>query len=786
VSWGAAEGGGVVDGITGAIDLFPYDFAREMEANKEMFAATASYGSFPFAVSSRTPNATQTVRAMAQLVSSGFFDVLGVNPSLGRMFDSSDATAPGKNPVTVLSFDYWQSHFAGARAVLGKAVIVNGSPFEIVGVAPEHFFGISLDVDPDMWIPLTMQPQVTLRDSWLAPRGLMWLHMISRMPAGVSLAKAREWTTLELRRNLIARKGGSISPDEMKDITLSRVELQPGGRGVTGLRRQYWEPLQILMGVTGVVLLIACANLASFSLARMASREKEIFARLALGAGRARIVRQMLTEGLVLSVLGGLLGLALASWAAQALIHFVISRGDRTPLDSTPDAAVLGFTFAASILTGILFSVVPAFRASQVDLASRLRVSTRSVVSDSSRPGRIPLSRILVSAQVALSLVLLAGAGLFIQTLHNLDRQGFGFNRQNALLVEFDAKVAGYRTDNQIRGYDRRLLERLAALPEVRAVSMSAAQPVSDFSWRSIVFTGLGPGVLSRPLRPGENISSFINSATPRYFEVCGIELLAGRSFEERDRNQAGKVAVVSQAFAKHFFPSGDTLGQLVSVAGTAGQWQIVGVVSDGRYTGAREAPPPMIYLPLFELEGDDAFAGSLQLRTAGDPQQTIAQVRKAFAEVDPNVALSRIEMFTEVTDRFLSRERLISRLSTFFSIGAILLAAIGLYGVMSHSVARRSGEIGVRMALGAEGSAIRSMILRESTIMLAAGIAIGVPVTLGVTRAIRSQLFGVSPFDTATLTAAAFMIGLVTLLAGWLPASHASKVDPIIALRDE
>jgi len=785
VFWGKGDNAGVQAGLVGSIDLFPYDFARDMESNREMFAETAFSGSFPIAVSARTSGTAQAGRAMTQLVSGSYFHMLGVHAALGRTIDSSDALTAGKNPVAVLSFRYWQRQYSGARSVVGKPLIVNGAPFEIVGVAPEHFFGVSLDGDPDLYVPITMQPQVMLQPSFLGPHGMFWVHMMSRMRSGVSMAQAREWAAIQLRRDLVARSGGTLSSDPMREIQESFVDLQPGGRGITMLRSHYWEPLRILMGVTGVVLLIACVNLASFSLARMASREKEIFARLALGAGRSRIVRQVLTEGLLLSLLGGLLGLMLAIVAAQMLISFVVIGADRTPLDPTPDRAVLAFTLAASVLSGLLFSVIPAFRASQVDIASRLRVSSRSVMSESSRPGRMPLSRILVASQVALSLVLLAGAGLFVQTLRNLDRQGFGFNRQNALLVEFDARVAGYRPD-RVRAYYKRLLEKIEASPGVRAVSLSASQPVSGGSWRSLIFTGLGPGVLSRPVRPDEHIASNINAITPHYFDACGIPLLAGRGLEERDAGQSEKVAVVSQEFARHFFPKGDTLGQLVSIAGTPGQWRIVGIFTDGRYNNARQAPPPMIYLPLWQVSDEDIFVGSLQLRTTGDPEQAIAQVRRTFAEVDPEVPISRADTFVRETGRFLTQERLISRLSGFFSIGALLLACIGLYGVMSHSVGRRSGEIGVRMALGAQGFEIRRMILRETFVMLAAGVVIGVPASLAVARAVQSQLYGVRPFDPATLAAATLLITIVMIGAGWLPAWRASRVDPMSALRDE
>ncbi|MGA7414093.1 MAG: ABC transporter permease [Bryobacteraceae bacterium] len=780
VSMGTAESSGVMGGLTGKVDIFPYSFYKQAAGNREVFREVAAYGSFWFPVSVRPagPSSGPAEQAISSLVSGDYFHLLGVQPLIGREIGPGDAESPGSYAVAVLSYDYWQRRFSGDPAVLGKTIVVNGSPFIVIGVTPAKFYGVALGgLASDMWLPLTMQAQAMLRPSLLERNGPYWLHMIGRLQPGVSLAQAQQQFSIALRRYMADEEGAGIRADRKEEIQAVSVELKPGGRGVSYLRGQYAESLRILMAVVALVLLIACANLANFFLAKIARRQHEITTRLALGAGVSRIIRQMLTETLTIAFLGGALGLLLAGWGTRALISFVVGGSVRTPFDPNPDFLVLCFTFGISLVTGLLFGLAPAWQASRVSVASGMRVGSRSV-SGGVRAGRFPLSKILVTVQVALSLVLLVGAGLFVRTLNNLENQPFGFDRSNVVTLQLDTRLAGYKPE-QLYALHERLLAKVEAIPAVSSASLSDFLPLAEGSWDLMIL------VRGHVQQPHEDLSSSINGVSPRYFETAGIPLVAGRVFAQGDTPGSTKVAIVNQAMAKHFFPSGDALGKYISVTGDI-PWQVVGVVKDGKYKNAREAPRPVVFLPLQQLSGEDLHANRLMVRTSRDPLQATADLRRALAQVDSSIPISSVTTLAEEVDRSLAREQLVSRLSSFFSLLALLLACIGLYGVMSYNVVRRSNEIGIRMALGAKARGVLWMVLRETVALLLFGIAIGVPVTLAATRYVESQLFGLTPFDPVTVLAAIAAISVVTITAGYLPARRATKVDPLVALRYE
>jgi len=557
------------------------------------------------------------------------------------------------------------------------------------------------------------------------------------------------------------------------------IDLLPGGRGVSHLREQFSRPLYILMGVVVVVLAVACANLANFLLAKAAAREREISTRLAVGAGRWRLIRQILIEALLLSLLGSAAGLALALVSGRLLVDFVVQGAKNSALTPNPDLTVLAFTLAVSVATGALFGIAPAWRASQMRVVAVLH-SVRAATGSGMRSSRM-LPNLLVAAQVALSLVLLVGAGLFLRTLQNLRNQELGFDRRNLLLVNFDAKLAGYKSD-QLSGFYDRLLNRIRTLPGVRSASISGTQPISPGSWTSPIF------VQGHTPAPNENIMTFLNRVSPSYFETVGIPVLQGRPIGREDTPRSAKAVVVNQSVAKHFFPRGDAIGHQFTIADPSvpGVWQIVGIVRDAKYGPLRDEQKRMIYLPLDQLTADDHFAYSLQVRAQGDPGNIESEIRTALAEVDPNLPLLKVRTISEEIDLFVENERLISQLATFFSLLALSLACIGLYGVLAYNVVKRTSEIGIRMALGARTTGILWMVLRESLLLLAAGIAVGVPATLGITRVVRSQLFGLSSFDAATFMTAIAAISIVIVIAAYLPARRAANVDPMVALRYE
>ncbi len=784
VSFGEAVGGGEVDGIgPGPLDLFPYDFYKQVEQQHDPFQGVCATGSFPVTVSVRrgTESGGQARQAVSHLVSGNYFSVLGADPILGRSITPDDTNAAGGHHVAVISYRYWQQEMSADQTAIGQGITVNGTPFTVIGVMAPKFFGSELNEEsPDMWLPITAQQEVMLQPSLLNPHGLFWMHLMARLRDGVSPEQSQAWATTKLQQFMMAREGAQVSEKRQKEIGQIRIDMLPGGRGVSHLRSQFEQPLLILMGVVGLVLAIACANLANFLLSKSASREREFSTRLALGASHGRIARQILTEALILSGIGGLLGLAVAFWGTHVLVEFVVAGAQHTAIDASPDLAVLAFTFGVSLLTGILFGIAPSLRIAQIGSAPALSATARAAVGAGGRSGRL-FPRILLVAQVGFSLVLLIGAGLFVRTLRNLKNQDLGFNRHNVLLLELDAKLAGYKSE-QLPGLYERILNRLSTLPGVTSAALSAIPPIYSGSWRTPIF------VQGYSAAANEDLSTSINAVSPEYFATVSMPVVTGRPIGRQDTVSSAKVVMVNQSLANHFFPHGDAVGHQFAIGdpGVPGSWQIVGVVRDAKYNSPRDEPKRMIYLPVAQLTGNDLFVNSLEVRAAGDPANIASEVRTALAEIDPNLPLLHVRTIAEQVDLFMENERLISQLSTFFALLALALACIGLYGVMAYNVTRRTNEIGVRMALGAQNGSILWMVLRESLILLGIGVALGIPAALAATRLVQAQLFGLKSSDPATFVAAAMLIAAVVVLAAYGPARRAAKVDPMVALRYE
>jgi predicted permease len=553
------------------------------------------------------------------------------------------------------------------------------------------------------------------------------------------------------------------------------------------------------MAVVGLVLLIACANLANFLLARAATRRHETATRLALGSSRGRIIRQNLTETLLLSLAGGALGLGIAFAATRALIAFLRQSNSYIALSPAPDITVLLFTLAVSLLTGLLFGLAPAFASARTGATSTLSSSSRTTQASGGTASRL-WPKILVSAQITLSLLLLVGAGLFLRSLRNLQNQDYGFERNHLLLAGFNAQLAGYRP-SQTPALHQQLIERLSALPGVRSVALSISRPIQEGNWASnFDIAGYIPA-------PKENMTTILNRVSGRYFETVGIPIVAGRSMTIADTATTAKVAVVSQSLAQHFFPKGDALGRTLTLGidSVKGPWQIVGIAKDTKSGDPRDKDPVwMTFLPLAQIEpfmpaeksspgsaapgppveNEDRFASTILLRTANDPATTIASLRATVAAIDPNLPLLDVTTIHEQVSSLLTHDELISTLTGTFSLLALLLAAIGLYGVVSYNVVRRTNEIGIRFALGAPQPTVLWMILRESLLLLSIGVALGLPLTLAATRFIKQQLFGLGSLDGATLATSIAIVSTMTLFASWLPAQRATRVDPMVALR--
>jgi predicted permease len=820
VTFDKGDGGGILGGVDLGFDgMFPWNFAHQLQNNPGPFQGIASYSSFAPSVSVLPPSsagaqgsAASAILAPAVLVSGNYFSLLGAQPAFGRTINHSDNATPGSGAVVVLSDHFWRQSLSADPDILGKTITINGTPFTVVGVMPRQFHGLKLETDPTaLWTPIMMQSVILQQPSFLGPGGPYFLDVFARLSPAASTSKAaleqsQLWLNQQIHAGILAKENNPISATRQKEISRINVPLIPAQRGISDMRGEYGNSLIILMAVVVLVLLIACANLANFLLARAATRQREIATRLALGSSRHRIVRQSLIEALTLSMVGGVIGLAIAFAATRALIAFVSQGSTYTTLSSTPDATVLLFTLAASLFTGLLFGLAPAIVSARTGAAGSLSSNARTSQASRGRASRL-WPKMLVTAQIILSLLLLVGAGLFLRSLRNLQQQDYGFNRTHLLLAEFDPKLAGYKSP-QIAPLHQQLIERLSALPGVRSVALSNNLPI-QWGGESSTFkvSGYTPA-------PKENMSTTINRASGRYFETVGVPIVSGRSILPSDTATSFKVVVISQSLAKQFFPKGNAVGHSLTVDNDSikGPWQIIGVAKDTRSGDPRDKEAVrMTYIPLAQIdpwmpaaatpsngaaasaanatpapreENQDAFANAILLRTIGDPAQSVAGLRRAVTSIDPNLPLLHIITIHDQISSLMTHDELIATLTGLFSLLALLLTAIGLFGVMSYNVVRRTNEIGIRFALGARRQTVLWMILSESLLLLAFGVGVGIPLALGATRFIRQQLFGLGAVDPVTCATAIAVVVVMTLFAAWLPAQRATQVDPMIALR--
>lgn len=784
VSFGDGNGGGIVASSSpGAYDIFPYDFYRRIAGRQDKLEGICAFASFPTMVSVRTNSGTDgtATRAQSHLVSGTFFNVLGAQPLLGRVLDADDTATEGRNAVAVISHRYWQENLSGDPGVIGRSITINGTLFAVIGVMPAAFYGVDLNEQaPDLWLPITMQPAVMMRSSLLTPDGLFWIHIMARRRPDVPVTQAQAWATVEFQRFLTEREGAQNSALRRQQISGTFIPLLPGGTGLSHMRDAYQAPLTVLMIMVGLVLLIACANLANLLLAKAASREREFCARLALGSSRGRIVRQILTEALVLAMIGSVLGLGLAFWGTRILIQFIDGGAARTALSATPDLRVLLFTLATCIVTAALFGIAPALRGSRTSVAGALSANARTSGGAGAGGSRV-LPRALIVFQVTLSLVLLTVAGLLLRTLVNLRAQDIGLDRSDVLLVNTNAKFAGYQPQRLNALYDQ-ILNRIDALPGVLSASLSGGPPMSRGTWGSPI------DIDGRPTPPTEDISTDLNRVSAGYFETLGIPLLRGRTIQLADKADGVKSAVVNKTFADRYFPGEDAIGHTFTIADSAapGVWHIVGIVRDSKHSSPAEKPQPFAFLAVTQLSGDNQFAYWLQIRSVGDAAKVTGEVRAALAGIDQSLPILQTETIDEELNHLIDGQRFLAKLAGFFALLALTLACIGLYGVMTYSVVRRTNELGVRMALGAPRAGLLWMVLRESLMMLAIGIALGIPVSLAACRAIKAGLFGVDPADPITLIAAVVTMSVALLAGSYMPARRATKIDPMVALRYE
>ena len=720
--------------------------------------------------------AAQAMKAHTELVSGDFFHVLGIQPLIGRVFTTEEDKVPGGNPVAVVSYDYWQRELGANSRVVGSTIRVGQGIFQIVGVAPPGFHGILVGSDVDFWFPISMQEQVLPGRDYLTPRDTLWLQVMARLAPGIPRQTAEAGINTTFQQTL--REWAYALPDarERRDLVNEKIQLRPGSRGASGLRGKFSDPLILLMTMVGVVLLIACANIANLMLARASGREREIGVRLALGAARSRLIRQLLTESFLVAAMGGVLGIALSIVGARLLLAVVSTGVDQLGLQVPVDYHVLMFTAAISLLTGLVFGLTPAVRGTRLDINRTLAANARDSIAGR---GRVRTGRILVVVQVALSLILLMGGALFLRSLHNMLAQKLGYDRDHLLMVTVDPAAAGYKGASVTAMYGR-VLAKLQTIPGVRNVTLSHGGLFAGDSGDHVSIEG-------SPVRDSAQLISRWTEIGPDYFRTLKTPVLRGREVDSADAARGAPVCVINESFLRRFFPDLDAIGKHITdeYPTTRETFQIVGVVADSREHAPDENKRPRFYANISHpigTVGDVTFI----LSTSGEPASVASEARKLLQQFDQNLSILTVRTVNQQIGRRLITERLTADLAAFFSGLALLMAAIGLYGVMSYSMARRTNEIGIRMALGASAAGVMRMVLGETLWMVAAGTAIGLPCGVAIARLISSKLYGVTAADPASMVAAILIVLASALLAGYVPAHRASRIDPMASLRHE
>jgi predicted permease len=765
-------------GVQSSFDLFPYPLYATVRQQTDLFSDVAAFTPANSVVRFRVGD-NPAASAQGKLVSSNYFSVLGVHPLFGRGFRADEESTP--QPVVVVSYRFWQRTLQGDSGVVGQTVNVNGQAFTVVGVTPPRFFGETIQADPaDLWFPLSMTPQVMARASLLPETTTYWLYLIGRLAPGMSPDQAAVRLTQQARTWM-----REYEKENRQEIERSSTQITSAAGGVSRLGRLYGDPLRILAFTVVMVLLIACANVANLFLARAAGREREMAMRVALGASRSRLIRQLLTESITTAVLGGIAGLLLAFWGTKALIAIAFRGATFVPISAAPDLRVLAFLLAISVAVGLLFGAAPAWK------SARLQVY-RALHPGGSAGGvgfrGFTLGKLLVVVQLASCLALVVGAFLFSRSFLRLQLQDFGFERDAVFDARLDVEGARY-TSEQLSEVSDRLLRAVKEVPGVSSASLSFYAPFSgDNSEWSLAVSGY----------TGEEAYGRWNRVTPGFFETMGMRLISGRDISERDGPNSPRVAVVSEAFVRRYFSGRNPMGQTFHFVNTPTpapeQYEIVGVVSDMKYESAREAVFPTFYIPLFQrtpLDRDETrtsrlYPHDLLVRSSANAVSVAEQVRAALHKAEPDVPVAGIVTMRERVDRSLAQDETLTVVSIGFGMLALVLACVGLYGLMAYAVARRTREFGIRMALGAPPSSLLAMVLRESIRVVAIGLIVGMPIVLAGIRIAASQFYELAPRDSWSIGAAVAALALVAAVAALVPARRAAKADPVIALRYE
>jgi predicted permease len=763
----------------GSWNLFSYSFFHDFRQKDTSFSGTAAVDSTQFATKASIAGAAYQTTHI-NLVSGSYFSVLGVSAFLGRTIGESDDSAADAGPVAVASYSWFQRQFDGDRSALGKTIRIQSHDYTLVGVARPGFDGFTVGQSTDLWIPLSMEKEFS-RPGWngLGDRFFQSLYLIGRLKPGVTAAQASAETNLLFKQILRSYLGSQPPQKHLDDLAHASVELTPGGRGVSNLRRAFSMPLKVLMAIVALVLLIACANIANMLLARGVARTREVAVRMALGASRRRIVFQLLTESVLLAFLGAVAGVALAWKASVVLLNMATPGPDPVPLNLTPDMAVLGFTLGVATLTALLFGIVPAFRATGLEFTPALKDG-----GGSSSTTRGVLARSLIVGQVALSVVLLVVAGLFVRSLLHLSDVDTGFDKHNVLVFSLDSSTANLPrgTPDEIHSVQlqEQIEDRVQTVPGVQSDSF-ALFTFNEGAWGDqVLFQGV-------PRTPENGQEVLFNNVGDGFFSAMSIPLIDGRTFNAHDTQGSPQVAVINETMARRFFPHGLAVGRRFGM-GTPDrpdEIEVIGVVKDAKYTELDEGTLMAAYFPCTQKPG---FYGNLIVRfgAGANPQEIISRTRSSIAKINPNILVNSVGSLEEQVDDSIATQSLIARLSGFFGTLAVFLACIGVYGLLSYSVALRTSELGIRFALGAQSRTVLWMVLRECILLLVLGLSIGVPVALSSTRILKSLLYELSPLDPMAISTAVATVAVMTIAAAWLPAWRATKIDPMRALRAE
>jgi predicted permease len=778
---------GGYENADGDFDLFSYELYRHFQDNTPEFEQLAAFQSGQGMMNVRVGNnAAKPERT--EYVSGNYFATFGIGAYAGRMLQPSD-DVPGAAPVAVLSYGGWQSSHAADPNVIGSIFHIQGQPVTVVGIAPPGFFGDRVSSQPPiLWIPLNAEPVFEGQTSILKQADTNWLYALGRVKAGVTPGSLQAKLSNTLRQWLPTQTAYSVGGGE-REIPKQHVILTPGGGGIQNMQQEVGDGLKMLTAISALVLLVACANIANLLLARGTTRKAETSIRTALGASRKILIRQLLIESVLLAGAGGLIGIGIAYLGARLILNLAFPESTQITIHATPSLVVLGFAFLLSLATGVIFGIVPAWISSHADPAEALRGINRTTGDRSLVP-----QKALIVLQAALSLVLLVGAGLMTKTLRNLEHQNFGLITANRYVIHFDPMGAGYKLDT-IGAFSQQIERDFAALPGVKSEGIALYSTLEGNNW------GEGVHIEGRPAPgPEDNNGSSWDRVSPHFFETVGQPVVRGRGFTEQDTATSRMVAVVNQAFVKKFFPKEDPIGRHFGTFDQkyAGDYEIVGVVADAKYNNPRDEYRPMYFRPITQLnktlsersaitaESRSMFPNSVTVQFVGDASALESMSRRTLASINPDLTVTDFRALDhQVADNF-DQERLIARLTGLFGLLALALASVGLYGITAYSVARRTSEIGLRMALGADRGKVLVLILSKALLLVGLGLAIGVPVALLGGRLMKSQLYGVHAYDPLTMIGAVIVLSAFAALAGFIPARRAASIEPMKALRTE